>query len=97
MDGYFCLDALHAALSQGKPDIFNTDQGAQFTWHRFTDALETQHIAISMDGPGRYLDKIFIERLWRSLKYEDIYLKSYETVPALTQGLDTYFDLEFNS
>ena len=92
LDGYFCLDALYTALSQGKPEIFNTDQGTQFTWHRFTDALEAEQIAISMDGRGRCMDNIFIERLWRSLKYEDIYLKSYETVPDLTQGLDTYFD-----
>ena len=91
LDGYFCLDALHAALAQGTPEIFNTDQGAQFTWHRFTDALEAKGILISMDGRGRCMDNIFIERFWRSLKYEDIYLKSYETVPELTQGLDTYF------
>jgi len=92
LDGFFCLDALYTALSQGKPEIFNTDQGAQFTWHRFTDTLEKEQIAVSMDGRGRYLDNIFIERLWRSLKYEDIYLKSYETVPDLTQGLDAYFN-----
>lgn len=92
LDGYFCLDALYTALSQGKPEIFNTAQGTQFTCHRFTDALEAEQIAISMDGRGRCMDNIFIERLWRSLKYEDIYLKSYETVPDLTQGLDTYFD-----
>lgn len=91
LDGYFCLDALHAALAQGTPEIFNTDQGAQFTWHRFTDALEAEGIVISMDGRGRCMDNIFIERFWRSLKYEDIYLKSYETVPDLTQGLDIYF------
>lgn len=92
LDGFFCLDALHMALAQGKPEIFNTDQGAQFTWHRFTQALETAQIAVSMDGRGRYLDNIFIERLWRSLKYEDIYLKSYQTVSDLDQGLNTYFD-----
>ena len=92
LDGYFCLDALHTALAQGKPEIFNTDQGAQFTWHRFIDALETEGIIISMDGRGRCMDNIFIERFWRSLKYEDIYLKSYETIPELTQGLDTYFN-----
>ncbi len=92
LDGYFCLDALHTALAQGKPEIFNTDQGAQFTWHRFIDALETEGIIISMDGRGRCMDNIFIERFWRSLKYEDIYLKSYETIPELTQGLNTYFN-----
>ena len=92
LDGYFCLDALHTALAHGKPEIFNTDQGAQFTWHRFIDTLETEGIIISMDGRGRCMDNIFIERFWRSLKYEDIYLKSYETIPELTQGLDTYFN-----
>jgi len=92
LDGYFCLDALHAALTQGKPEIFNTDQGSPFTWHRFTDALEAEGIAISMDGRGRCMDNIFIERFWRSLKYEDLYLKSYETIPELTQGLNAYFN-----
>ena len=91
LDGYFCLDALDTALTQEQPEIFNSDQGAQFTWHRFTDRLEAEGIAISMDGRGRYLDNIFIERLWRSVKYEDLYLKAYETVPALIQGLTTYF------
>ena len=76
---------MHTALAQGKPEIFNTDQGTQFTWHRFIDALETEGIIISMDGRGRCMDNIFIERFWRSLKYEDIYLKSYETIPELTQ------------
>ncbi|MAE40893.1 MAG: hypothetical protein CML07_08260 [Psychrobacter sp.] len=91
LEGYFCLDALHTALAQGKPEIFNTDQGAQFTWHRFTGALEAEEILISMDGRGRCLDNIFIERLWRSVKYENLYLKAYETVPALHTGLDQYF------
>ena len=78
-------------MAQGLPDIFNTDQGAQFTSTEFTGRIEAAGIRMSMDGRGRFLDNIFIERLWRSLKYEDIYLKDYETVPALIDGLDAYF------
>jgi putative transposase len=73
MDVSFCLTALNRALQQGQPDIFNTDQGAQFTAHAFTDRLQAAQIRISMDGRGRFFDNIFIERLWRSVKYEDIY------------------------
>ena len=91
LDGQFCLDALHEALCLGKPEIFNTDQGAQFTAHAFTSALKKAEIRISMDGKGRALDNIFIERLWRTVKYEDIYLQDYETVPMLYAGLDSYF------
>lgn len=91
LDGAFCLAALHAALQFGKPEIFNTDQGVQFTAHAFTECLAKTDIRISMDGRGRALDNIFIERLWRSVKYEDIYLKDYLTVPALDTGLQTYF------
>jgi putative transposase len=93
LDGAFCLDALRLALQQGQPDIFNSDQGSQFTADTFTKELETAGIRISMDGRGRYLDNIFVERLWRSVKYEDIYLKEYATVPALTAGLKDYFHL----
>jgi putative transposase len=93
LDGYFCLDVLQQALHQAKPEIFNTDQGVQFTAQDFTDCLEQAQVRISMDGRGRALDNIFIERLWRSLKYEDIYLKDYATVPALEAGLVTYFQL----
>jgi putative transposase len=93
LDGLFCLDALRLALAQGKPDIFNTDQGVQFTANDFTGALETAGIRISMDGRGRAFDNIFIERLWRSVKYEDIYVKDYPTVSALERGLHDYFDL----
>jgi putative transposase len=93
LDGSFCLDALHDALLLGKPEIFNTDQGVQFTAHAFTNTLEDAGIRISMDGRGRAFDNIFIERLWRSVKYEDIYINDYATVPALTVGLDTYFTL----
>lgn len=93
LDGIFCRDALQQALTQGKPDIFNTDQGAQFTAHEFTGILEAAQIQISMDGRGRALDNIFIERLWRSVKYEDIYVKDYPTVPALDYGMSDYFHL----
>ena len=79
-------------LEQGRPEIFNTDQGSQFTAQTFTGRLLAADIRISMDGRGRALDNIFVERLWRSVKYEDIYLKDYETVPALTGGLRDYFD-----
>jgi putative transposase len=82
LDGYFCLAALQQALQAGRPMIFNTDQGVQFTAHEFTGCLKMADIQISRDGRGRALDNIFIERLWRSVKYEDIYLKDYGTVPA---------------
>lgn len=91
LDGAFCLNALHLALQLGQPDIFNTDQGAQFTAHDFTGCLEAAGIRISMDGRGRALDNIFVERLWRTVKYEDVYLKEYATVPALEAGLGDYF------
>ena len=93
MDTEFCVAALDEAVRQHpRPDIFNTDQGAQFTSHDFTSRLLQEQIAISMDGRGRALDNVFIERLWRSLKYEDIYLKDYETVADLYSGLERYFD-----
>ena len=91
LDGLFCLEALRLSLQLGQPEIFNTDQGVQFTAHAFTDALETAAIRISMDGRGRAFDNIFVERLWRTVKYEDIYLKGYATVPALETGLEDYF------
>ena len=91
LEGSFCLEALELALSQGKPEIFNTDQGSQFTAEVFTGRLEAANIAVSMDGRGRALDNIFVERLWRTVKYEDIYLKDYDSVPALQQGLQDYF------
>jgi len=91
LDGAFCVDTLQQALHSGRPDIFNTDQGAQFTAIAFTSVLEKAAIQISMDGKGRALDNIFIERLWRSVKYEDVYLKRYDTVPALFTGLTHYF------
>ena len=91
LDSAFCLDALDQALEHGKPEIFNTDQGAQFTAHAFTGALKAADIRISMDGRGRAFDSIFVERLWRTVKYEDIYIRDYPSVPALTHGLEAYF------
>jgi putative transposase len=91
LDSYFCIQALQQALQHGQPEIFNTDQGAQFTALTFTHILETAEIRISMDGRGRALDNIFVERLWRTVKYEDIYLKDYANVPALITGLTDYF------
>jgi putative transposase len=87
----FCLDALNETLVHRQPEIFNTDQGSQFTSHDFTHRLLEAEVRISMDGRGRALDNIFVERLWRSVKYEDIYLKNYATVPALEKGLSDYF------
>ena len=81
MDKAFCIDALREALARyGSPKIFNTDQGSQFTSAEFTGELKASCVRISMDGKGRYLDNIFIERLWRSLKYEDVYIKAYASV-----------------
>lgn len=91
LDTYFCLEALEEALQHGRPEIFNTDQGVQFTSKDFTEQLKRAEIQISMDGRGRALDNIFIERFWRSVKYEDIYLKNYPDVPDLVFGLDKYF------
>ena len=95
LDRLFCVDALEAALTHAQPEIFNTDQGAQFTSHDFTGRLLQADIRISMDGRGRYLDNIFIERLWRSVKHEHLYLHRHETVSALLHGLDDYFS-EYN-
>ena len=91
MDVRFCLEALEEALRKGRPEIFNTDQGAQFTSQAFTGRLEEAGIAISMDGRGRFLDNIFVERLWRTVKYEDIYINGYGCVPELESGLADYF------
>lgn len=88
----FCLVALERALAQRQPEIFNSDQGAQFTSTAFTARLEQAQVRISMDGRGRTFDNIFVERLWRTVKYEDIYLKAYPTVPALYHGLTGYFE-----
>ena len=91
LEGSFCNDVLEAALATGKPGIFNTDQGSQFTSNAFTSILESHDIRISMDGRGRALDNVFIERLWRTVKYENIYLKDYETVADLISGLAEFF------
>jgi putative transposase len=93
LEAAFCLATLRQALRHSQPDIFNTDQGAQFTAHDFTNELAAAGIRISMDGRGRCFDNIFVERLWRTVKYEDIYIKEYATVPALAAGLDDYFNL----
>ena len=93
LDSGFCVECLEQALQlYGTPEIFNTNQGCQFTSEAFTSVLTAQEISISMDGRGRALDNIFVERLWRSVKYEDIYLKSYASVTALTLGLTEYFE-----
>jgi putative transposase len=92
LDGSFCLELLEDALRAGKPEVFNTDQGVQFTAAAFTGRLESAGVAVSMDGRGRALDNVFVERLWRSVKYEDIYIRGYETVPELDRGLARYFD-----
>jgi putative transposase len=91
LDGLFCRVALRQALEQGVPTIFNTDQGAQFTADEFTSILEGAGIQISMDGRGRALDNVFVERLWRTVKYEHIYLSDYSYVPDLEAGLHGYF------
>lgn len=88
----FCLEALEEALERhGKPQIFNTDQGAQFTSKEFVKAIIGRDIRFSMDGRGRALDNVFIERLWRSVKYEDVYLQDYQSVPETRAGLSRYF------
>ena len=91
LDSASCLAALRHALSKGRPTIFNTDQGAQFTVDAFTTCLQTANIQVSMDGRGRALDNIFCERLWRSVKYENIYLNQYDTVRQQQTGLTAYF------
>ena len=92
MDSDFCVEALEEALGRyGAPEIFNTDQGAQFTSEAFTSVLKAHEIAISMDGRGRWVDNVFVERLWRSVKYEDVYLHAYDTPGELRAGLTRYF------
>jgi putative transposase len=91
MEVEFCVDALQRALRRGRPDIFNSDQGAQFTSEKFTRELAGRQIAISMDGRGRCMDNIFVERLWRSLKYEEVYLKDYASVTEARAGIGAYF------
>lgn len=88
----FCLEALREAFDRfGQPEIFNTDQGSQFTSHAFTQELKDKGIAISMDGKGSWRDNVFVERLWRSVKYEEVYLHAYESVSEVNAGLEKYF------
>lgn len=91
LDVWFCLEALERALWMARPEIFNTDQGSQFTSEAFTGRLREAGVAISMDGRGRAFDNIFVERLWRSVKYEDVYLKDYGVVEDARHGLGEYF------
>jgi putative transposase len=91
LDSAFCVSALERALTQARPAVFNTDQGSQFTSQEFTSRLLAAEVRISMDGRGRALDNVFIERLWRTVKYEEVYLKSYATVPVAIQSLGEYF------
>lgn len=88
----FCVQALGEALTVAQPEIFNTDQGSQFTSDQFTGALKEREIQISMDGVGRCLDNVFVERLWRSVKYEEVYLKDYRSVWEAEDGLGAYFE-----
>jgi len=97
MDKEFCVSALESALRRfGCPDIFNTDQGAQFTSRQFTDILKESEVLISMDSRGRALDNVFIERLWRSVKYEEIYPREYGSPAELIESLQVYFDFYNN-
>jgi putative transposase len=91
LDGSFCLELLREALAAGKPEVFNTDQGVQFTARAFTAELEAAGVKVSMDGRGRCLDNVFVERLWRTVKHEDVYLRGYQSVAELRAGLWRYF------
>jgi len=93
MDVSFCVDALEEAIENyGAPEIFNTDQGSQFTSEEFTSVLKEHEIQISMDGKGRWVDNVFVERLWRSVKYEEIYLKAYDDIRSAKESLGQYFE-----
>lgn len=93
MDPDFCVDAMKEALERfGRPEIFNTDQGAQFTAPAFTDVLLEQGVKVSMDGKGRWMDNVFVERLWRSLKYEEVYLNEYESIADARRGIGAYIE-----
>ena len=91
LDTSFCLEALDRALRRTQPEVFNSDQGVQFTSTEFTQRLQAAQVRISWDGRGRALDNIFVERLWRSVKYEEVYLKDYQSVPEAIRGLRDYF------
>jgi putative transposase len=93
LDPSFCVAALEEALGKfGTPEIFNTDQGSQFTADAFTSILKAHGVKISMDGRGRWLDNVFVERLWRSVKYEDVYLRAYGSIADARRGLGAYFE-----
>jgi putative transposase len=92
LDGIACIDALKDSLMERKPEIFNTDQGVQFTSEKFTDILDDKDIRISMDGKGRAIDNVFVERLWRTVKYEYVYLHSHSDGKELYEGLKSYFE-----
>jgi putative transposase len=96
MDTSFCIEALEEAMTYGRPEIFNTDQGSQFTGEAFTGRLKEEGIEISMDGKGRWADNVFVERLWRSLKYEHVYLHAYESVGEARRKIGCYFEF-YNS
>lgn len=91
LDGEFCVEMLEEALSRGRPEVFNTDQGVQFTASAWTSRVEKSGVQVSMDGKGRCLDNVFVERLWRTVKYEDVYIRGYEDVPGLRKGLNCFF------
>lgn len=97
LDGAFCRESLEAALKHNKPEIFNTDQGVQYTSESFTSILKDAEISISMDGKGRALDNVFVERLWRTVKYEYVYLHTQKDSKTLYEGLKEYFDFYNNS
>ena len=93
MDSQFCVDALEEAIYRyGKPEIFNSDQGSQFTSEAFTDVLKAHHIQISMDGRGAWRDNVFVERLWRSVKYEEVYLNAYESMAEAKSGIGNWIE-----
>jgi putative transposase len=96
LDTDFCVAAVEEALGKGRPEIFNTDQGSQFTDDDFTGVLRDHQVAISMDGRGRFSDNIFVERLWRSLKYEEVYLRAYASVAEARQAIAAYFEFYNN-
>ena len=91
LDAHFCIETLKRSLEMKRPEIFNTDQGVQFTCREFTRHLECNGVKVSMDGKGRALDNVFVERLWRSVKYEEIYPRGHETMKEVRQGLQRYF------
>ena len=91
LDGGFCRDMLDEALAAGTPEVFNTDQGVQFTAGAWVERVEAAGVRVSMDGRGRCLDNVFVERLWRTVKYEDVFLRGYGSVPELERGLRAYF------